>query len=118
MQFFANCLPCIRPSPEAPKTSYNSVIRDRNILQAHRPVLQFSVTLYQVGLVIDQYYFKVKLQGRNRTLTAHLYCYRSIAACIEEALLIGKHRKRHSFESEYHFSSCNILSSSDNKLDE
>ena len=46
MQFFANCLPCIRPSPEAPKTSYNSVIKDKNILQVHRPVLQFGVTLY------------------------------------------------------------------------
>ena len=67
-------------------------------MQAHRPVLQFGVTLYQVGLVIeDQDYFKVQLQGQNRTLTAHLHCYRSIAGGTQEALLIGKHRKRHSF---------------------
>ena len=72
-----------------------------------------------MGLVIeDQDHFKVQLHGQNRTLTAHLHCYHSIAACIEEASLIGKYRKRHSSESEYRFSSCNSLSSSDNKLDE
>ena len=72
-----------------------------------------------MGLVIeDQDHRKVQLQGQNRTLTAHLNRYRSIAGGTQEALLIGKHRKRHSFESEYRFSSCNNLSSSDNKLDE
>ena len=58
------------------------------------------------------------LEGLNRTLTAHLCCYRSIADRTQEALLIGRYRKRHSFESEYRFSGSNTLTSIDNKLDE